>query len=154
VGPGVLQSQNVRIVPVQAGVLQGLPDLISGLSQVGQQGGCNTLVDVGGGLPGSHVDGQLVHDALERVGCRDLGERGVVGGSDAGVHRRRGRVVSKLEVHRSGRALAVHLDLKGVQGELVGFVGQARVRLVFVATRPLALAAMSPSAAAKSEARA
>ena len=79
---------------------------------------------VGRGLPGGHVDGQLVHHALQRVGGRHSCEGGVVGGS-AGVHRCYRRVVRQLEV-RGRRGFAVDLDLQGVQGGLVGLTGQAQ----------------------------
>ena len=44
-GPGVLvlQGQCLSVVP---GVLQGLPGLVRGLGQVGQQGGGDSLVHV------------------------------------------------------------------------------------------------------------
>ena len=85
-----------------------------------------TLVHVRRGLPGGHVDGQLVHHGLQRIGGRHSSEGGVVGGSDAGVHRCCRRVVRQLEVHRGRRGFAVDLDLQGVQGGLVGLTGQAQ----------------------------
>ena len=83
------------------------------------------LTDLGRCLPGGDVEGQLVHDAFERIGCRHSGERCVVGRGDAAVHGRRGRMVRELEVHGSGSALAVDLHLESVQGRLVGFRSQA-----------------------------
>ena len=77
-------------------------------------------------MPGGHVDGQLVHHGLQRIGGRHSSEGGVVGGGDAGVHRCCRRVVRQLEVHRGRRGLAVDLDLQGVQGGLVGLGGQAQ----------------------------
>ena len=106
-GPGVLEGEDLRIMPVEAGVLEGLSGLVGRLRQVG-------------------VDGQLVHHALQRVGGRHSCEGGVVGGSDAGVHRCYRRVVRQLEVHRGRRGFAVDLDLQGVQGGLVGLTGQAQ----------------------------
>ena len=91
-----------------------------------QQRSPDSLIHVGRGLPSGHVDGQLVHHALERIGGRHGCEGGVVGGSDAGVHRCCRRVVRQLEVHRGRRGLAVDLDLQGVQGGLVGLTGQAQ----------------------------
>ena len=97
----------------------------------GEQSGGDPLVHVGCCLPGGHIQGQLVHDAFERIGCRHSGERCVVGRGDAAVHGRRGRMVGELEVHRGGRALAVDFDLESVQGRLAGLGaeahGQARV---------------------------
>ena len=81
--------------------------------------------DVGRCLPGGDVEGQLVHDRLQRIGRRHLGERCIVGAGDAAVHGCRGGVVGQLEVHGGRRALAVDLHLQGVQGGLVGFGGQA-----------------------------
>ena len=64
--------------------------------------------------------------ALQRIGGRHGCEGGVVGGSDAGVHRCCRRMVRQLEVHGGRRGLAVDLDLQGVQGGLVGLTGQAQ----------------------------
>ena len=122
-GPGVLESENLRVVPVEAGVLESLSGLVGGLGQIGQKRSRHPLVH---GLPGGHVDGQLVHHALQRVGRRDRRQGGVVGRGDAGVHRCCRRVVRQLEVHRGRRGLAVDLDLQGVQGGLVGLTGQAQ----------------------------
>ena len=116
-GPGVLEGEDLRVVPV---VLEGLSGLVGRLGQVGQERRGNSLVHVGRGLPSGHVDGQLVHHALQRVGGRHSCEGGVVGGSDAGVHRCYRRVVRQLKVHGGRRAFAVDLDLQGVQGGLVG----------------------------------
>ena len=113
-------------MPVEAGVLEGLSGLVGRLRQVAKERSGDSLVHVRRGLPGGHVDGQLVHHALQRVGRRDRRQRGVVGGSDAGVHRCCRRVVRQLEVHRGRRGLAVDLDLQGVQGALVGLAGQAQ----------------------------
>ena len=112
-------------MPVQPGVLQGLPGLIRGLSQVGQQGSGNSLVDVGRCLPGGDVEGQLVHDTLQCICGRHRCEGGVVGRSDATVHRCGGGMVGQLKVHGGRRALAVDFDLESVQGRLVGLGGQA-----------------------------
>ena len=98
---------------VEAGVLQGLSGLVGRLGQEGQERSRDSLIYVGRGLPGGHVDGQLVHHALQRIGGRHSCEGGVVGGSDAGVHRCCRRMVRQLEVHRG-------LDLQGVQGALAG----------------------------------
>ena len=86
-GPGVLDSENLRVVPVEAGVLEGLSGLVGRLRQVGQERSRDSLVHVGRGLPGGHVDGQLVHHGLQRIGGRHSSEGGVVGRGDAGVHR-------------------------------------------------------------------
>ena len=69
-GPGALESEDLRVVPVEAGVLQGLSGLVGRLGQVGQKRRGNPLVHVGRGLPGGHVDGQLVHHALQCIGHR------------------------------------------------------------------------------------
>eukprot|EP00439_Symbiodinium_sp_Y106_P006765 s12728_g1.t1 len=61
------------------------------------------LGDVACRLAGRHVQGQLVHDAFERVGGRHSRQSSVVGRSDAAVHGCCGGVVRELEVHRSGR---------------------------------------------------
>ena len=115
-GPGALESEDLRVVPVEAGVLQGLSGLVGRLGQVGQKRRGNPLVHVGRGLPGGHVDGQLVHHALQRIGRRDRRQGGVVGGSDATVHRCSGRVIGQLQVHGGRRALSVDFDLEGVPG--------------------------------------
>ena len=142
-GPGVLEGQDLRVVAVQAGVPQGQRGVHRGLLDEGQQGRCDELAHVGGRGPevhsggevagaghgeqrggdglgdvacrlaGRHVQGQLVHDALERVRGCDAGQRRVVGRGDATVHRRGGRVVGQLEVHGGRRALAVDVDLEG-----------------------------------------
>ena len=70
-GPGVLEGENLRVVPVEAGVLEGLSGLVGRLRQIGQKRSRHPLIHVGHGLPGGHVDGQLVHHALQRVGRRD-----------------------------------------------------------------------------------
>ena len=180
-GPGVLEGRYLRVVPVQAGVPEGQRGVHRGLLDKGQQGRCDELAHVGGRGPeshsggevagadhgeqrggdglgdvacrlaGRHVQGQLVHDALERVRGCDAGQRRVVGRGDATVHCCRGGMVGELQIHRSGRVLAVDLDLEGVQG---GLAARPRVRLVLTAVRPEALAAMRPSAAARSLARA
>ena len=116
-GPGVLEGEDLRVVPVEAGVLQGLSGLVGRLGQVGQERRCDSLVHVGRGLPGGHVDGQLVHHALQRIRCCHRRQGGVVGGGDAGVHRCDGGVIGELQVHRSRRGFAVDLDLQGVQGQ-------------------------------------
>ena len=94
-GPGVLEGQYLRVVAVQAGVPQGQRGVHRGLLDEGQQGRCDELTHVGGrgpeshsggevagaghgeqsrgdglgdvgcGLPGRHVDGQLVHHGLQ-----------------------------------------------------------------------------------------
>ena len=92
-GPGVLEGQDLRVMRVEAGVLEGLSGLVGRLGQVGQERRGNSLIHVGRGLPSGHVDGQLVHHALQRVGGRHSCEGCVVGGSDAGVHRCYRRVV-------------------------------------------------------------
>ena len=125
-GPGVLEGQYLRVVPVEAGVLEGLSGLVGRLRQIAQERRGHPLIHVGRGLPGGHVDGQLVHHALQRIGRRDRRQGGVVGGGDAGVHRCCRRMVRQLEVHRGRRGFAVDLDLQGVQGGLVGLTGQAQ----------------------------
>ena len=82
------------------------------------------LGDVACRLAGRHVQGQLVHDRPEGVGCRHLGERCIVGAGVSAVHGCRGRMVREPKVHRSRGALAVDFDLEGVQGRLVGFRSQ------------------------------
>ena len=69
-GPGVLEGQYLRVVPVEAGVLEGLSGLVGRLRQIGQKRSRHPLVHVRRGLPGGHVDGQLVHHALQCVGGR------------------------------------------------------------------------------------
>ena len=113
-------------MPVQAGVLEGLSGLVGRLRQVGQERRGHPLVHVGRGLPGGHVDGQLVRDRLECICGRHRCKGGVVGGGDAGVHRCCRRMIRQLEVHGGRRGLAVDLDLQGVQGGLVGLGGQAQ----------------------------
>ena len=39
----------------------------------GEQSGGDSLVHVGGCLPGRHVEGQLIDHGLQRVGCRPAG---------------------------------------------------------------------------------
>ena len=108
-GPGVLEGQYPRVVPVEAGVLEGLSGLVGRLRQIAQERRGHPLIHVGRGLPGGHVDGQLVHHALQRIGRRDRRQGGVVGGGDAGVHRCCRRMVRQLEVHRGRRGFAVDL---------------------------------------------
>ena len=91
----------------------------------GEQSGGDPLIHVGCCLPGSHVEGQLVHDAFERIGCRNSRQCAVVGAGDAAVHRSRGGMVGQLQVHGSRRALAVDLDLQSIQGRLVRLAGEA-----------------------------
>ena len=50
-GPGVLEGQDLRVVPVQAGVPEGQRGVHRGLLDEGQQGRCDELAHVGG--PGS-----------------------------------------------------------------------------------------------------
>ena len=155
-GPGVLESENLRVVPVQAGVPEGQRGVHRGLLDEGQQRRGDELAHVGGRGPeshsggevagadqgeqsggdglgdvacrlaGRHVQGQLVHDALERVRGCDASQRCVVGRGDATVHCCRGGMVAELQVHGGRRALAVDLDLEGVQGGLVGLGGEAQ----------------------------
>ena len=113
-------------MPVEAGVLEGLSGLVGRLCQVVQERSRDSLIHVGRGLPSGHVDGQLVHHGLQRIGGRHSSEGGVVGRGDAGIHRCYRRVVRQLEVHRGRRGLAVDLDLQGIQGGLVGLAGQAQ----------------------------
>ena len=70
-GPGDLEGQDLRIVPVEACVLEGLSGLVGRLGEVGQERSRDSLVHVRRGLLGGHVDGQLVHHALQRIGRRD-----------------------------------------------------------------------------------
>ena len=46
-GPGVLEGEDLRVVPVKAGVLEGLSGLVGSLGQVGQKRPGNPLVHVG-----------------------------------------------------------------------------------------------------------
>ena len=46
-GPGVLEGEDLRVVPVEAGVLEGLSGLVGRLGQVGQKRRSNPLVHVG-----------------------------------------------------------------------------------------------------------
>ena len=46
-GPGVLEGEDLRVVPVEAGVLEGLSGLVGHLGQVGQKRRSNPLVHVG-----------------------------------------------------------------------------------------------------------
>ena len=124
-GPGILEGQYLRVVPVEACVLEGLPGLVGGLGEVGQERCRDPLVDVGRRFAGRHVDGQLIDHRFERICCYRC-EGGVVGACHGAVHRSRGRMVRKLQVHRSGRALAVDLDLEGVEGGLAGLADQAQ----------------------------
>ena len=155
-GPGVLEGQDLRVMAIQAGVPQCQRGVQSRLVDEGEQRRCDELAHVRGRGPeshsgvevagadqgeqsrgdglgdvacrlaGRHVQGQLVHDALERVRGCDAGQRCVVGRGDATVHCCRGRMIGELEVHGGRRALAVDLDLEGVQGGLVGLGGQAQ----------------------------
>ena len=124
-GPGVLEGEDLRVVSVEAGVLQGLSGLVGRLGQVRQERSRDSLIYVGRGLPSSQVDGQLVHHGLQRISCCYAGQSGVVGGSDATVHRCSGRVIGQLQVHGGRCALSVDFDLEGVQGGLVGLGRQA-----------------------------
>ena len=151
-GPGVLEGQDVS---VEAGVLESLSGLVGRLGQVGQERRGHALVHVGRGLPGGHVDGQLVHHALQRVRCCHRRQGGVVGRGDAGVHRCYRRMVRQLEVHRGRRAFAVDLDLQAAsRADWLALEARPRVKLVLTAVRPEALAATRPSAAARSAAKA
>ena len=155
-GPGVLQGQYLRVVPVQAGVPEGQRGVHRGLLDEGQQRRRDELAHVGGRGPevhsggevagadqekqsrgdglgdvacrlaGRHVQGQLVHDALERVRGCDASQRCVVGRGDATVHCCRGGMIAELQIHGGRRALAVDLDLEGVQGGLAGLGGEAQ----------------------------
>ena len=124
-GPGVLEGKDLRVVSVEAGVLQGLSGLVGRLGQVRQERSRDSLIYVGRGLPSGQVDGQLVHHGLQRISCCYAGQSGVVGGSDATVHRCSGRVIGQLQVHGGRCALSVDFDLEGVQGGLVGLGRQA-----------------------------
>ena len=124
-GPGVLEGEDLRVVSVEAGVLQGLSGLVGRLGQVRQERSRDSLIYVGRGLPSGQVDGQLVHHGLQRISCCYAGQSGVVGGSDATVHRCSGRVIGQLQVHGGRCALSVDFDLEGVQGGLVGLGRQA-----------------------------
>ena len=155
-GPGVLEGQDLRVMAIQPGVPQGQRGVHRGLLDEREQRRCDELAHVGGRGPqvhsggevagadqgeqsggdglgdvacrlaGRHVQGQLVHDALERVRGCDAGQRRVVGRGDATVHRCRGGMVAELQIHGGRRALAVDLDLEGVQGGLAGLGGQAQ----------------------------
>ena len=98
---------------------------VAGADQ-GEQSRGDGLGDVACRLAGRHVQGQLVHDALERVRGCDASQRCVVGRSDATVHCCRGGMVAELQIHRGRRALAVDLDLEGVQGGLARLGGEAQ----------------------------
>ena len=63
-------------------------------------------------------------------------------------------MVRQLEVHRGRRGFAVDLDLQGVQGGLVGLGGQAQGQAGVDSSEAEALAAMRPSAAERSAAKA
>ena len=155
-GPGVLQGQYLRVMAVQAGVPEGQRGVHRGLLDEGQQrrrdelahvcgrgpeshsggevagadqgeqSGGDGLGDVACRLAGRHVQGQLVHDALERVRGCDASQRCVVGRGDATVHCCRGGMIAELQIHGGRRALAVDLDLEGVQGGLAGLGGEAQ----------------------------
>ena len=154
-GPGVLEGEDLRVVPVEAGVLEGLSGLVGRLGEVCQERRGHPLVHVGRGLPGSQVDGQLVHHALQRVGGRHSCEGGVAARGDAGVHRCYRRVVRQLKVHGGRRGLLPSTwTCRASRADWLAFEARPRVRLVLTAVRPEALAATSPSAAARSAARA
>ena len=155
-GPGVLEGQDLRVVPVQAGVPEGQRGVHRGLLDEREQRRCDELAHVGGRGPevhsggevagadqgeqsggdglgdvacrlaGRHVQGQLVHDALERVRGCDASQRCVVGRGDATVHCCRGGMIAELQIHGGRRALAVDVDLEGVQGGLAGLGGEAQ----------------------------
>ena len=144
-GSGVLESQDLRVVSVEAGVLEGLSGLVGRLGQVGQERRGDSLVHVGRGLPGGHVDGQLVHHALQRVRCCHRRQGGVVGGSDAGP--RRGQRFRPLTLGLASKANQSALDALQVQVD-----GTAKVDLK-LANHPT-IAAMNSSAADRSAARA
>ena len=143
-GPGVLEGQYLRVVPVEAGVLEGLSGLVGRLRQVGEERRGDPLVHVRRGLPGGHVDGQLVHHALQRVGRRDRRQGGVVGRSDAGVHRCCRRVLRSTE---AGVDLPSTWTCKASRADWLALLARPRLKLVLTAVRPEALAAMRPSAA-------
>ena len=69
--------------------------------------------------------GQLVHDALQRVGCHHGGERGVVGRGDAAVHGCRGRMVGEFQVYGCWRGFAIDLHLESIKGRLICLARQA-----------------------------
>ena len=155
-GPGVLEGQDLRVMAIQPGVPQGQRGVQSRLVDEGEQRRCDELAHVRGRGPeshsgvevagadqgeqsggdglgdvacrlaGRHVQGQLVHDALERVRGCDAGQRCVVGAGHSAVHCCRGGMVAELQVHPSRGALAVDLDLEGVQGGLAGLGGEAQ----------------------------
>ena len=80
------------------------------------------------------------------------GQGRVVGAGDGTIHGRRCGVARQLGVDACWGGFAVHLQLQGVQGRLVGFArqpsGEARVQSCN------AVGVVRPSAAAKSEAKA
>ena len=75
-GPGVLEGEDLRVVPVEAGVLEGLSGLVGLLSQVGQKRRRNPLVHVGEGGGGREEGG----GEREEGGGREEGSRGREGG--------------------------------------------------------------------------
>ena len=153
--PLALQRCKQRLGSVEAPVPQGQGGVQSRLLDEGQQGRCDELAhvgwrgpeghrggevagaghgkqgrgdgltDVAGRLAGRHIEGQLVHDRLERIRGRHRCEGGVVGAGDSAVHGCRGRMVRELEVHGGRRAFAVDFDLQSIHGRLVGFRSQA-----------------------------
>ena len=86
-GPGVLEGENLRVVPVEAGVLEGLSGLVGCLGQVGQKRRSNPLVHVGGGRReegggrGRRREGRGGRGRREEGGRK---EEGVGGGREEG----------------------------------------------------------------------
>ena len=58
-GPGVLEGEDLRVVPVQAGVPEGQRGVHRGLLDEGQQGHCDELTDVRGRGPEAHRGGEV-----------------------------------------------------------------------------------------------
>ena len=182
-GPGVLESEDLRVMAVQAGVPEGQRGVHRGLLDEGQQRRRDELAHVGGRGPevhsggevagadqgeqsggdglgdvacrlaGRHVQGQLVHDALERVRGCDASQRRVVGRGDATVHCCRGGMIGELKVHPSRGALAVLPSTstwRASRADWLALAARPRVKLVLTAVRPEALAAMRPSSSSSS----
>ena len=81
-GPGVLEGEDLRVVPVQAGVPEGQRGVHRGLLDEREQRRRNKLADVGGRGPESHSGGEVAGaghgeqgrgDGLGDVACRLAG---------------------------------------------------------------------------------
>ena len=142
-GPGALQRQDVGVVAVQPAVSER--GVEGRLLHVGQQSRGHSLVHVGGGLPAAtSMDGQLVHHALQRLLVEAMLEfiAAVVGW------------FASLRSTEAGVDLPSTWTCRASRADWLALEARPRVRLVLTAVGPEALAAMRPSAAERSAAKA